>query len=279
MSETRAMRPSRVLAKLRAGEVAVVTKLNLGDARAMEIAAMTGGFDCLWTDMEHVPNTWAVVEKQVLTGKVYNVDTMVRVARGGYSDYIRPLEMDAAGIMVPHIMSLEDARQVVRMTRFHPIGRRPVDGGNADGAYCAIDLVDYLRQANAQRFLCVQIEDPEPLDELEAIVALEGIDIIFFGPGDFSQGIGAPGQFTHPLLVETRRRIAALCVKHGKFAGTVGSPANLAELVDMGYRFISMGADVVALSQYYATLSAEISKVLGTEGGPQGAGGIYSTKK
>ena len=165
MSTSRAMRPSRVLGKLRAGEVAVVTKLNLADARATEIAAMAG-FDGVWTDMEHVPNTWDAVEKQVLAAKVFDVDTMVRVARGGYSDYIRPLEMDAAGIMVPHIMSLEDAQRVVRMTRFHPIGRRPVDGGNADGAYCTIDLVEYLRQANAQRFLCVQIEDPEPLDEL-----------------------------------------------------------------------------------------------------------------
>ncbi len=274
MSTSRAMRPSRVLGKLRAGEVAVVTKLNLADARATEIAAMAG-FDGVWTDMEHVPNTWDAVEKQVLAAKVFDVDTMVRVARGGYSDYIRPLEMDAAGIMVPHIMSLEDAQRVVRMTRFHPIGRRPVDGGNADGAYCTIDLVEYLRQANAQRFLCVQIEDPEPLDELEAIVALEGIDIVFFGPGDFSQGIGAPGQFTHPRLVETRRRIAALCVQHGKVAGTVGSPANLAELIDMGYRFVSLGADVVALTQYYANLTAEIGNITGAIPPNRGPGGIY----
>ena len=103
--------------------------------------------------------------------------------------------MDASGIMVPHIMSLEDAKRVVWMTRFHPIGRRPVDGGNADGAYCAVDFVQYLQEANENRFLCVQIEDPEPLDELEAIVKLDGIDIVFFGPGDFSHGIGAPGQF------------------------------------------------------------------------------------
>jgi 4-hydroxy-2-oxoheptanedioate aldolase len=243
------MRSSRVLQKLRAGEVVNCFKINLADSRAVEIASMSG-FDCIWTCMEHVPNDWSTIEKQILAAKVFNTDVMVRVARGGYSDYIRPLEMDASGIMVPHIMNLEDAKNVIRMTRFHPIGRRPVDGGNADGAYCNIDFNDYLKQANEERFLCVQIEDPEPLDDLEAIASLEGIDIIFFGPGDFSQGIGAPGQWNHPKLLETRQRVAEICRAKGKFAGTVGSPANMNELVEMGYRFINLGADVVGLGQY-----------------------------
>jgi len=244
------MRPSRVLKKLRAGGTAISTKLNLGDPRVAEIAAMSG-FDCLWNDMEHVPNDLSVIEQQIRAAKACDVDVLVRVSRGGYSDYIRPLEMDAAGIMVPHIMSLEDARAVVRMTRFHPIGRRPVDGGNADGAYCAIPFEDYLKQANEQRFVVVQIEDPEPLAELDEIAALEGIDMLFFGPGDFSQGIGAPGQWDHPELLEARRRVAEAAQAHGKYAGTVGSPEAMAELVDMGYRFINLGADVLGLSRYF----------------------------
>jgi 4-hydroxy-2-oxoheptanedioate aldolase len=250
------MRPSRVLRKLRAGEVVSCFKVNFADARPVEIAGLAG-FDCVWADLEHIANDWSLIEKQVWAAKAYDLDVVVRVARGSYSDYVRPLELDAAGIMVPHIMSLADARQVVRMTRFHPLGRRPVDGGNADGAYCNLDLADYMRQANEQRFVVVQIEDPEPLADLEAIAALAGIDIIFFGPGDFSQGIGAPGQWDHPLIAETRRRIARVCQDEGKIAGTPGTPANLRELVDMGYRFVSMGADVVGLSQYCKELAAE----------------------
>lgn len=247
------MRPSRVQQKLRAGEAVHVMKLNIGDSRVIEIAAMAG-YDCMWTDMEHVPNDWGLLERQVLAAKAYGADMLVRTARGGYHNYIKPLELDASGIMVPHIMSLEDAKQIVRLTRFHPIGRRPADGGNADGAFCGIDFLEYIAQANTQRFVCIQIEDPEPLDELEEIVALEGIDIIFFGPGDFTHGIGAPGQFDHPLVHQTRRRIAELCVKHGKFAGTVGGPAMWPELLEMGYRFLSIGADVIGLAQYYTNL-------------------------
>ena len=243
------MRPSRVLAKLRAGEVVSCFKLNLADARAMEIAAMAG-FDCLWPDMEHVGNDLSVIENGIWAAKSQNVDVMVRVSRGGYSDYIRPLELDASGIMVPHLMSLADAQQVVRMTRFHPIGRRPVDGGNADGGYCNVDFMTYLKTANEQRFLVVQIEDPEPLAELDAIAALPGIDMLFFGPADFSQGIGAPGEWDDPRLLDARRRVAEAARRHGKYAGTVGSPANLGDLVAMGYRFVNLGADVVGLSNY-----------------------------
>lgn len=240
------MRPSRVLAKLRAGQVVCCYKLNLDSARAAEIAALAG-FDCLWTCLEHVPNDLNLIERQIWAAKGYDVDVLVRVARGSYSDYIRPLELDASGIMVPHIMSAKDARRVVRMTRFHPVGLRPVDGGNADGQYCGIDFCEYLKQANEQRFLAVQIEDPEPLEELDEIAALNGIDILFFGPGDFSHAIGAPGKWNDSRIADARRRVAEAARKHGKWAATVGNPDNMRELIGLGYQFISIGADVIAL--------------------------------
>jgi 4-hydroxy-2-oxoheptanedioate aldolase len=269
----RSMTGSRVLQKLRAGEVVTCTKLNLESSRVVEIMAMAG-YDCLWLDMEHVPNDWLNLEKQILAAKAHGTDVLVRVSRGSYSDHVKPLELDATGIMVPHIMGLEDARNVARMTRFHPIGRRPVDGGNADGAYCQVNFLDYLKQANEQRFVVVQIEDPEPLPELEAIAQVPGIDMLFFGPGDFSQGIGAPGQWGHPEMARTRQRVAEVCRAHGKFAGTVGSPAQAPELVAMGYQFISIGADVVhlfkggreLLNQFQKEVSAEEESALAEAG-------------
>ena len=249
------MRPSAVLKKLRSGQVASCTKVNTADPRVTELASLCG-FDCVWTDMEHVANTYSAVESQILSAKAHNTDCMVRVARGSYSDHVRPLELDASGIMVPHVMNLEDAKRVVWMTRFHPVGRRPLDGGNADGSFCMVDGKDYMEQANRERFVMIQIEDPEPMAELDAICALEGIDIIFFGPADFSQGIGDPVNFSNPRLLEARRLIAETAIKHNKFAGTVGSPANLKELYDMGYRFISLGSDVMGLVSYFKEMAA-----------------------
>ena len=243
------MRESRVLRKLRVGENVNCFKLNLCDGQVAELAAIAG-FDCLWLDREHVVQDWSDIQAQTWAAKAFDTDVMVRVSRGSYSDYIKPFELGATGIMVPHIMSLDDAKKVVHTTRFHPVGRRPIDGGNSDGGYTAIDLDEYLEQSNRQRFVVLQIEDPEPLDELEAIAELEGYDMLFFGPGDFSHGIGAPGQWNHPKLVETRELIAKVARKKGKFAGTVGGLGNLSQLIDMGYSFVNLGADVVGLTSY-----------------------------
>lgn len=244
------MRPSRVLRKMRGGHAATCVKLNLYDRRAVELAALCG-FDSVWIDMEHVPNSMDAVEQAVMAAKIHDCDVITRVSRGSYSDYIRPLEADSAAIMVPHLMSLADAKQVQRYTKFHPIGLRPLDGGNADGGYCLMDSADYMEQANRERFIIVQIEDPEPLAELEEICALPGMDMIFFGPADFSQGIGHPLDWQHPSIDETRRLVAKTARKHGKFVGTVGSADNFDELIAMGYNFVSLGADVVGLINYY----------------------------
>ncbi|MFA6570922.1 MAG: aldolase/citrate lyase family protein [Bacteroidota bacterium] len=243
------MRESRVLKKLKAGETVSCFKLNLPGGEVAEIAAMSG-FDCIWLDREHVVQDWSDIKAQNWAAKSYDVDVMVRVSRGSYSDYIKPLELDATGLLVPHIMNLKDAQNVINYTRFHPIGRRPIDGGNADGAYTNMDFKEYLVKANEQRFIALQIEDPEPLADLEAIAALEGYDMLFFGPGDFSQGIGAPGQWDHPLLINARKRVAEVARKYGKFAATTGSLENVDKLIDMGYQFISIGADVIGLSSY-----------------------------
>jgi len=244
------MRPSRVLAKLRAGKVAGCTKLNLGDPRVAEIAA-SSGIDCVWMDLEHTPCDLREIENQIRAVKVFQADTLVRVPRGSYSDLVYPLEMDATGIMVPHLMSAEDARRVAWQTRFHPIGRRPLDGGNADGFYCKIPTVEYIEQANRERFVIVQIEDPEPMAELDQIAEVPGIDMLFFGPGDFSHGIGKTAQFDAPEVVDARRRIAEVARRHAKFAGTVASIDSLAATIELGYQFINIGADVLALVEYF----------------------------
>ena len=163
--------------------------------------------------------------------------------------------------MVPHIMNLKDAENVVRMTRFHPIGRRPVDGGNADGMYTMINFKEYIKEANEKRFIVVQIEDPEPLDELDKIAQLDGYDMLFFGPADFSHGIGHPAEFDNPFLIETKRKIPQIAKKYGKFAGTVGNLQNLQELIDLGYNFINLGADVVGLTKYYSEIADTFRKI------------------
>jgi 4-hydroxy-2-oxoheptanedioate aldolase len=255
------MKESNVLKKLRDGKIVISVKTNLAEPRIVEIAAMCG-YDCMWLDMEHIPNDWQVIENQIRAAKMHNLDTVVRVSRGSYGDLIKPLEADASGIMVPHVMGTDDAKNIINQTRFQPIGRRPVDGGNADGAFTMIDFNEYLQSSNEQKFIIFQIEDPEPLQELDQIAKLDGFDMLFFGPGDFSHGIGAPGQWDHPDLLKARERIVKTARENKKFAGTVGSLDNLGELIDMGFQFINVGVDILGLIDYFKNITTTGKQII-----------------
>ena len=238
-------RKSRVLEKMRRGQKTISYKINLSCPRAVEIAAQSG-FDAVWICQEHVPTDQSIMCSQILAAKAFDCDCIVRVAKGSYSDFIRPLEADAAGIMIPHLMSLEEAKEIIHTVRFQPLGLRPVDGGNADGLYCRLDFREYLRFMNENRLIIVQIEDPDPLSELDEICRLPGIDMIFFGPGDFSHAIGHPGEFSHPEITRVRKLVAETAHKYGKFAGTVSVPS-LEQCYQEGFDFVNCGADVAAV--------------------------------
>lgn len=259
------MRESKVLQKLRAGQMASCFKVNIADAVSTEIAAMSG-FDCVWVDQEHLAQNWSVYSAHVWASKAHNMDLMVRIPRGSYSDYVKPLELDATGILVPHVMGVADAKKIIEMTRFYPVGRRAMDGGSADGAYTNMDFHEYLADANKQRFVVFQIEDVEALAELDQIAELEGFDMLFFGPGDFSQSIGKPGDWSNPLLLDARKKVAEVARKHGKFAATTGGIGMLDEFKDMGYQFINVGADVVGMSAYCNGLVSQFNRSAASAG-------------
>lgn len=267
---TALLRPNRILEKLRRGEVVSCVKLNLSDPRVVEIAALSG-FHSVWLDAEHVPNSIRDLEHGVRAAQAYGIDAIVRIPRGSYSDLIRPLEMDAAGIMVPHVMSPRDATDIVRVTRFHPLGLRPLDGGNADAAYGKADIKTYIEHANTQKLVIAQIEDPQAVDTLDEIAQVEGIDMLFFGPGDYSHALGIPGDLSDPRIADARRRVAEAATRHGKFAGTVGNSAAIEGLVGLGYRFINAGADVVGLGEYFSNLASAFNNT--TPGST--ASGVY----
>ena len=247
------MRRSRVLEKLRAGKPVICVKTNLHDPKAVEIMGMIG-FDCVWLCNEHVPTDWLMLENLIRASKLHDMDTLVRVSRGSYSDYIKPLEADATGLMVPHIMNGDEARYVTRTTRFMPVGRRPVDGGNLDGRFCMTPVKEYMEHANRERFVIVQIEDPEALDHVDDICSTPGIDMVFFGPGDFSHAVGKAGNAGDPEVVRARRLVAETCAKYGKWAGVPASPDNIDELKAEGFHFFASGADVIAIAEYFANI-------------------------
>jgi 4-hydroxy-2-oxoheptanedioate aldolase len=258
------LRSSRILRELRAGQRPTCFKLNLGDPRVIELCGLAGA-SAVWICIEHVSNDWFNLENQIRAAKLYDVDTIVRVEKGSYSDYVKPFEADATAIMVPHVKSAEEARYIVEITRFHPLGRRPVDGGNPDGRYCQIPMVEYMQHSNTERLLIFQIESPEALENVEAIAAVPGYQMLLFGPGDFSHLIGKPGQVNAPEVVAARKRVGAAAIRHGKFAMAPGMMAPRAVLEEEGYGVFTLGADVLGLGEYFRAQQAAFAGASGSK--------------
>jgi 4-hydroxy-2-oxoheptanedioate aldolase len=243
------LRSSRLLRELRSGNCPAIAKINLADPRIVELCGLTG-LSAVWLCNEHVGNSWFNMENQVRAAKLHDMDSIVRVEKGSYSDYIKPFEADATGIMVPHVTSAEEARHIVEITRFHPLGRRAMDGGNVDGAFCQMPLTDYIRHSNSERLLIFQIESPQALENVEKIAAVPGFDILLFGPGDYSHLIGKPGQVNDGEILAARKRVAVAAKAGGKFAMSSGLFGSRAALEQEGYQLFGVASDVVGIGQY-----------------------------
>lgn len=237
------MRNSKVLEKLHNGETVFCFKSIYAEPDIVEMMGYLG-VDVIWICNEHIAINPEKLKNVCRAGRAADVDIMVRRAFGNYDDLLHPLEMGAAGLMIPHCKSAKMVREIVQQTKFHPLGKRGIDGVSGDSLFGTVPPEEYIRQANEKTFIMVQIEDVEAVDEIEAIAAIEGVDIIFIGPADLSHSMGVPGDFKNGKIKETIRRTIKACRENGIYCGTSGLDYNYMKgLIAEGVRFITVGSD------------------------------------
>ena len=252
---------SKVLKKLRAGKPVLCTKVNFNDPSIVEMVGSIG-FDCIWLCNEHLWQNPETLANMIRAARLTNMDAMVRIAKAGYPSAIKPFEMGAKGIMVPHILSVDEAKFWIRSARFYPRGRRALDGVNVDANWALDTMDDYLAFSNKENFLALQIEDPEVLPMMEDIAQLDNFDILFLGPGDLSHSMGLPPAKENKEIWKILEKMGKICNKYGKIAGTPGrSPEYTKRLLDIGYLFISNGSDLISLRNTFIKLREDYLKL------------------
>ncbi len=239
------MRPSKIKAKLRRNEPVLVTTLHLTDPSLYELTSLMG-IDGIWMDLEHHGTSLETALGLMRAARVGTTDVMVRPAKGEFMRMGRILEGGAQGIMYPRCDDAAEAREVVAWSKFAPLGRRGIDSAGADAPYCTMPIAEYTRAANEQTFLVIQVEDQGAVANARAIAEVEGVDVLFFGSGDFGILSGIPGQFDHPLVWEAAATVAEAARRAGKHWGMpCGGPEQAKRLMEMGARFIPYGADIL----------------------------------
>lgn len=255
------MRPSKVKAKLRRNEPVLLTTLHLTDPSIYELTSLMG-FDGIWMDLEHHTYSAETAATLMRAARVGTSDIMARPAKGEFMRMGRLLEAGAQGILYPRCDNADEAREVVTWAKFAPLGRRGIDGANPDMPYCTQPLTDYLRFANEETFIAIQIEDPAALVHADAIAAVEGVDVLFLGPGDFSILSGIPGQFDHPIIRNAIQTVAAAARKAGKHWGMPCLSLERArEWYDLGARFLCHGADILMVKDGLASIRKQFASM------------------
>jgi 4-hydroxy-2-oxoheptanedioate aldolase len=239
------MRTSRIRKKLGQNQPVLVTTLHFADPSLFELASLMG-FDGLWLDMEHHSHSMETAQNLMRAARVGQSDLMVRPAKGEFMRLGRMLEAGAQGIIYPRCESAAEAAEVVKWAKFPPLGKRGIDGGGADMPYCSMPVAQYVKEANEQTFIVIQIEEEEAVAHVEEIFAIDGVDAVFLGPGDFSALGGYPGQLTHPRIEAAVERIATAAKRAGKHWGrpVVNSTDEAQRYLDMGARFLGYNSDL-----------------------------------
>jgi 4-hydroxy-2-oxoheptanedioate aldolase len=239
------MRPSLVKRKLARKEPVVGITLHLTDPSLYEMASLMG-FDYIWMDLEHHAYSVETACSLMRAARVGTSDIMARPGKGEFMRLGRLLESGAHGILYPRCDNADEARQVVRWSKFAPLGTRGIDGANPDMPYCSMDPAEYVRVANAETWIVIQIEDPQALQHADEIAAVEGVDVVMLGPADFSILCGVPGQFEHPKVEEALKVVAKAADRHGKGWGTIAtSPERARQLIERGALWTTCGCDLI----------------------------------
>jgi len=238
------MRENQLKAKLSRGEVVLGPFMNCAYPAFIEIAALAG-FDYAIIDMEHGPLSVETAEDLCRAGQGAGLSPIVRIRKNDGPQIQRALDIGSAGVQIPQIENRADAVAAVRGAKYQPWGMRGLSLYTRAGDYTALGLEGITDRLNQEQLVIVHVEGKTGLENLDEILEVEHLDVIFLGPFDISQSYGIPGQVNDPRVVQGMVEATRKIRDAGKWAGTfAGDVATAKRWIDAGVQYISLGVDV-----------------------------------
>lgn len=229
--------------------------VGLANGYCAEIAA-NAGYDWLLIDGEHAPNDVRSILEQLQAIAAYPSQAVVRPVTGDVHLIKQLLDIGAQTLLIPMIETAEQAELMVKATRYPPEGIRGVGAALARASRWN-NLPNYLQNADQEICVLVQIESKKGLDNIDAILAVDGVDGVFIGPADLSAALGYRGHPGHPdvqkIIVDSIAKIR----QAGKAAGILSADETLA------HRYLALGTNFVAVGVDTSLLMKSMTQLLG----------------
>jgi 2-dehydro-3-deoxyglucarate aldolase/4-hydroxy-2-oxoheptanedioate aldolase len=248
LSAAEHVRPNPIKQKLSAGGYARGAMVFECISPGLPQIVKNAGAEFVLYDMEHTGLEFETLKTQLALCRGLELVPMVRVPRGDYHFIARALDIGSLGVMVPMVASRAEAEYCVSCTRYPPLGRRGAAFGFAHDDYQGGDVAGKMAALHLRTLLIAQIETGEGLENVEAIAAVPGIDVLWIGQFDLTNFLGIPAQFGHRDYLAAVDRIVAACARHGKTAAILATDEAWArEYAAKGFRLMAYGIDHLLL--------------------------------
>ncbi|HYC64326.1 MAG TPA: aldolase/citrate lyase family protein [Reyranellaceae bacterium] len=237
-------------AKLRENKLAIGIGVRL--VRNVDIVKVmkAAGYDWLFLDLEHGSLSIETACEISISAQDSGIAPIVRVPYGELAMATRVLDGGALGIVIPHVDTAEEAREIADRLRYPPRGHRSVGGGQAQFDYETMPLGEMTTKSDENCLITVMIETPKAVENAEAIAAVPGIDSLLVGSSDLSMEMGIAGQQGDARIQAACKKVVEACRKHGKWPGMGGaySEEMLKVYTGMGMKLILAGNDLPMLT-------------------------------
>lgn len=248
---------------LEAGKLAVGSCVYSNSPALVELMGYCG-LDFCRIDNEHSWLRDQSMESMVRAATISGIVPLLRIDRDDPNVVRKALEIGTGAILIPHILTAKEAEEIVRMAKFPPKGNRGIGSLCFSGRWGTVSAPEWIKWSDEEQMIGVMIEDYRTMEQIDEIMAVDGLDYVLFGASDYSTSIGHPGQGGHPKVMEALKETIMAADRHGKYVCKgVGYPwvENARKMVEMGCHMIEMGHDATILKTIWSEKGGEIRKL------------------
>lgn len=234
--------------ELKEGKNAVGTFIRINDPAIVEVIGMAG-FDFIVIDNEHTAMSKESMINLIRAAELSGVTAVVRVRENSAAEILQALDAGALGVQVPQVDTYEEARAIVDRVKYAPIGARGFASSQRSAGYGNLGAKEYSEISNRNTMIVSYCETLKGYENLDEILKIDELDVIFIGPNDLSQAFGVIGESNHPKVLEAIDVIISKVRKAGKAVGIIAGNAEQAKMwFDKGAQFIALSSDLGMVS-------------------------------
>jgi 4-hydroxy-2-oxoheptanedioate aldolase len=257
---------NQVKAKLKAGEPVFGTWSVCSSPTVVNVIASTG-LDFVTIDMEHGPTSFETAEQMLYAIEAGGSTPMIRLGEGSEPTILRAVDIGSRGILVSHVSSAETTAEVVRATKYQPLGTRGLSPFIRQHQYSEDGLVEKLARANEEMLVGVLVEGEDAIDDLERIASTPELDVIYLGMYDLSQAVGVPGRLDDDRVIRLAHRCVETIEAHNLAAGAVARDREHLEfLLSAGFRYLSYLVDTAIIREGFVAARESYEQLLRSVG-------------